>query len=232
MSERGRRIGRGAALAALLACVAAMAVDSAAADKKKNAAPVPLAEIHSNSVRVDGQTAYVAQTAGLQMLDVSDPEDPREIGRMRLPATLLDVAVVGGRAYLAAGSHGLYVVDVGDPEAPQLIASYGPAVSVNIGSWLLVTGLSLVGEANELMFPEVGEQRSLLDLCSSMLRTAATGQHLDLVSGEPDLDLGVRITGLKSGALVRGVCELGATAASADILSSRNTAANGATISG
>ena len=106
--------------------------------------------------------------------------------------------------------------DVEDNDESPLIASYGPAVAVNIGSWLLVTGLALVGEADELMFPETGGQRSLLDRCTTMLRTAATGQHLDLISGEPDLDLGIRITGLKSGALVRGVCELGAAAAGAD----------------
>ncbi len=106
--------------------------------------------------------------------------------------------------------------DVEDADESLLIARYGPAAAVNIGSWLLVTGLALVGEADELMFPSTEAHRSLLETCTAMLQTAASGQHLDLVSADPDLDLGVRITGLKSGALVRGACELGATAAGAD----------------
>jgi hypothetical protein len=79
-----------------------------------------------SSVAVSGTVAYVADgSAGLRMIDVSDPISPAEIGAFSLPGwSASDVVVSGTHAYVAAGTEGVWRIDVSDPAAPQaLLAS-------------------------------------------------------------------------------------------------------------
>jgi hypothetical protein len=78
------------------------------------------------AVAVSGSTAYVADgTAGLRILDVSNPVLPTEIGAFSLPGwSANDVVVSGTYAYVAAGTEGVWMLDVSNPAAPQaLLAS-------------------------------------------------------------------------------------------------------------
>lgn len=83
-----------------------------------------LPTVHCNEVRVRGGIAYLAETSGLTLMDVSDPLRPSVLGRLGLPATLLGVALEGPLAFLAAGSHGLYIANVEDAAAPALIQRF------------------------------------------------------------------------------------------------------------
>lgn len=69
-----------------------------------------------------GELAYVGQSGGLVIRDVSDPLRPRDIGWLALPATVLDVALDGAHALLAAGTRGLVVADISNPEEPRELA--------------------------------------------------------------------------------------------------------------
>ncbi|MBN1146353.1 MAG: hypothetical protein JXA78_03790 [Anaerolineales bacterium] len=64
-------------------------------------------------VAVAGNYAYVAnqggQGGGLQVVDISNPAAPVEVGSYYLPDAL-GVAVAGDRIYMAAGSAGLYIL--------------------------------------------------------------------------------------------------------------------------
>ena len=77
-----------------------------------------------SSVQVLGGFAYVASgTAGLQIVDVSEPASPKLAGSFRSnDSASLGVCVVGSLAYLADGSAGLRILDVSQPEAPVQIA--------------------------------------------------------------------------------------------------------------
>jgi hypothetical protein len=75
---------------------------------------------------VVGDLAYVANYyRGLQVIDVSDPTAPLEIGSLVITGGPRGyggsraVEVVGDLVYVAAGSAGLRVIDVSDPTAPM-----------------------------------------------------------------------------------------------------------------
>ena len=69
--------------------------------------------------------AYVAcGEAGLSVVDVSDPEEPWEVGICNTPGYALGVAVAGEYAYVADGSEGLRVVDIANPAEPCEVGFY------------------------------------------------------------------------------------------------------------
>jgi len=70
-------------------------------------------------VEVVGSLAYVGDgSAGLRIIDVSNPAAPVERSCLNTPGTACGVQVVGSLAYLADGLSGLRVIDVSDPSAP------------------------------------------------------------------------------------------------------------------
>ncbi|MBI4326678.1 MAG: immunoglobulin domain-containing protein, partial [Chloroflexi bacterium] len=69
----------------------------------------------SGRLQVVGNLAYVADGAGLQVLDVSDPANIRRLGGFAKAWSAQGVHVVGNRAYVAAVLMGLDVFDVSDP---------------------------------------------------------------------------------------------------------------------
>jgi len=67
---------------------------------------------------------------GLTIVDIGDPERPREVGHLPLAGYARDVAVVGEHAFVVAwrppsistGNHAdLFAVDISRPDAPRLI---------------------------------------------------------------------------------------------------------------
>jgi hypothetical protein len=68
--------------------------------------------------------AYVADgSAGLSVVDVSEPATPVEVGSCDTPGYTWDVAIAGSYAYVADEGSGLRVVDVSDPAAPVEVGS-------------------------------------------------------------------------------------------------------------
>jgi len=76
-------------------------------------------------VAVSGHYAYLAQWyEGLQVIDVSDPANPRRVGGYDTPGGAWGVAVSGQHAYVADGLAGLQVIDVSDPAKPRWVGGY------------------------------------------------------------------------------------------------------------
>jgi hypothetical protein len=75
-------------------------------------------------VAVDGAVAYVASSwAGLKTVDVSNPREPRVLATLATsPSYAQDVAVAGGKAYIA-GAHRLVIADVSDAAHPSTLGS-------------------------------------------------------------------------------------------------------------
>lgn len=102
----------------------------------------------AHKVHVCGDHAYVAcLSAGLQVIDVSDPSQPYSIGQIDTLANTLDVVVSGDRAYLADGNRGIHVVDVSDPANPSIIGSIDTPGSASVidlsGDYAFVSGLHI-----------------------------------------------------------------------------------------
>lgn len=78
----------------------------------------------AKDVAVQGKYAYVAADAGgLQVIDISDPANPRRVGGCD-SGSAESVAVSGNYAYLADYWQGLLVIDITDPANPQRVGSH------------------------------------------------------------------------------------------------------------
>jgi len=112
-------------------------------------------------VAVAGAYAYVADTtAGLRVVDVSNPAAPFEVGSYDTPGWAYGVAVAGSYAYVADFLDGLRVVDVSNPAAPVEVGSYdtpGAAYGIAVaGSYAYVAdttaGLEVLTSCEGLIF--------------------------------------------------------------------------------
>ncbi len=70
-----------------------------------------------------GGLAYLGDTLGLRVLDVSDPTQPVEVGFLATGGAIVDVELVGDLAYLADYANGLRIVDISNPAQPQALGS-------------------------------------------------------------------------------------------------------------
>jgi hypothetical protein len=105
----------------------------------------PREDFHTAGIAVADGLAYItirstssSVSAGLRIIDASNPSAPGELGRLEIPlvAFLPDVAVADGLAYIADGSSGLRIIDVSDPAAPIESGNF-PGVA---GSVAVATG--------------------------------------------------------------------------------------------
>jgi hypothetical protein len=77
-------------------------------------------------IALSGLYAYVAgRTAGLIVLDISDPSAPHETGRVAIPGTSYAVTLAGDYAYVADAEGGLSIVNIADAAAPVVVGSVG-----------------------------------------------------------------------------------------------------------
>jgi hypothetical protein len=73
-------------------------------------------------VAVAGNFAYVAAvSAGLRIIDVSDPAAPFEAGFYDIPAYAEGVAVAGGYTYVADTDGGLFILRLTGEDAPMFV---------------------------------------------------------------------------------------------------------------
>ncbi|GEM_PF-769942 len=71
-----------------------------------------------------GTTAYATQGQNLVVLDVANPQSPREIGRLFLPSVPGNLSISGNTVYIADEASGLCIIDVSNPSTPVLVARY------------------------------------------------------------------------------------------------------------
>lgn len=79
---------------------------------------------HAVQVAVSGAYAYVAdRNSFLQVVDISDPENPYVVTSLDPPTTgwATSVAVAGDYAYVADNDWGLVVIDISDPTTPLFV---------------------------------------------------------------------------------------------------------------
>ena len=113
----------------ILAAALTLTVSSVSAQNRENVEQVGRIYNqwdHAWNVVVEGDYAFVAAgVSGLQILDISDPENPEVVGYWDdNPGEAKCVFVVGDFAYVADAGSGLRVIDVSDPENPDEVGFY------------------------------------------------------------------------------------------------------------
>jgi uncharacterized repeat protein (TIGR01451 family) len=81
------------------------------------------------AVAINGQYAYLAEGAGIVVLDISNPHNPVKLGKTHLPNGDLvwGLAVSGHYLSVAAGENGLHIINIANPAAPVLTGHYDTA---------------------------------------------------------------------------------------------------------
>ena len=139
------------------------------------------------SLEVHGDYAYVAAgSAGLRIIDVSDPAAPVEVGFAELLYQVWDVAVAGDHAYVANALGGLRVLSVSDPAHPVEV---GYANSVDYGNEVAVAGgyvyVADMGGLRtfDLSNPAIPDETWLLDVPGGVRGLAVAPGHAYLTTG-------------------------------------------------
>jgi parallel beta-helix repeat protein len=79
--------------------------------------------IAGRDVAVVGNLAYLSTTDSLNIIDVSDPTHPVNLGAVATPGYARKLFVEGDTAYVGDAMRGVAVVDVSDPHTPRLVSS-------------------------------------------------------------------------------------------------------------
>ncbi len=95
-----------------------------------------------------GNLLFAAGSGTFWVFDVSQPLEPRVIGRLDGFCEERQMALAGNIACITARAHGLYLVDVSDPTQPRLILRYDTielATGVDTAGTLVFVGLRTNG---------------------------------------------------------------------------------------
>lgn len=101
-----------------------------------NFSPVGVSSVQipgfANNVDVVGNYAFIAAgSAGLQIVDVTDRDDPQRVASYDTNGNANDVRVVGNYAYIADGVAGLQIINVANPLSPTLSGTYNTPGEAN-----------------------------------------------------------------------------------------------------
>src|SRR5262245_58268761 len=155
-------------------------------------------------VAVAGKYAYLA-SAGLLVLDVSNPQAPELVGRIGTFAS--GVVVTGNYAYVVGD--GLKIVDVSDPRAPGEVGSFetsGPANAVAVsGTLAFVTeypaGLSVIDVSDPRSPRLIGSLDESQNYWDDAMGVTVSGSLLYIAYGS----LGLRVVDVSDPAAPREV---------------------------
>lgn len=95
----------------------ASALDDFNLDRVGNALFSPII----NDVEIRGDYAYCAESYGLSVWDISDPEDLFKVSYCRIPGGPTRLCINGDYAYASVIGRGVVVVDISDLESPDVI---------------------------------------------------------------------------------------------------------------
>jgi len=119
----------------------------------------------ATGVTASGNYLYVAATsAGMRIINVSDPAQPVEVGDLGSPSVTAGITISGTYAYVAEYDAGLRIVDISNPASPVVVGLYDtPGIALDTavaGDYVYLAdhtaGLRVI-DASEPMTPtEVG----------------------------------------------------------------------------
>lgn len=76
---------------------------------------------YPSDINISGHYAYVTDTQGLYIFDITDPTDATLVGTIGKKGS---IKIMDNYVYLGGGSNDISVINVTDPSAPELVGSY------------------------------------------------------------------------------------------------------------
>lgn len=73
---------------------------------------------------VDGKNLYIGASHYLYVADISEPMNPRILGKVGGLGNVRQIAVQDGIAYVASRESGLWIVDARNPKSPKVLSRY------------------------------------------------------------------------------------------------------------
>lgn len=106
-----------------------------------------------NSIFISGNYAYLAaESLGLQIVDISIPQEAEIVGEFYPPGAVTDVFVRGDFAYTADDVFGLNIINISDPTDPEIAGVYETEGSVRVSvSDDIAYLISLAGDRCEMV---------------------------------------------------------------------------------
>ncbi len=156
-----------------------------------------------NGVTVNGNYAYVVNgvlqsndlrlDGALQIINVSSPNSPTNIGSHDTSGEAWNVTVNGSYAYVADGSTGLEIIDISNPNKPTLAKSYGISgyaedVAVN-GSYAYVAGWSSGLEIIDISSPNSPSNVGNYDTSGEAWNVVVNGNYAYVADGASGLQI-------------------------------------------
>ena len=139
----------------------------------------------SMDAAVDGNTLYVIGRGNLHVADISQPTQPKIIGRLTGLGYTRQIEIHRGVAYVTAREDGLFIVDVKKPDSPKLLCHYD--------SIELATGIALSSDIAFIACRTAGVE--LVDISNPRrpvhLSTVRTGEAQSVVARDGILYAGV-----------------------------------------
>ncbi len=109
---------------------------------------------------IEGNTAYVVHSGGMQVYDISDPSNLSQIGSYTNTDWIHDIVVRGDYAY-AAGLDSMYIFDVSDPTAPHRVCDMeGTMLGLDVAgdyAYFVGGGLYIYSIATPTYYSYVGQ---------------------------------------------------------------------------
>ncbi len=141
-------------------------------------------------VKVAGEYAYVAGGLGLDILDVSDPMNPRVAGNVPITNQAFDVAISGSYAYVGDLLYGLHVVDISNPAHPAVVGTVNLPNGAQ-GGIAAAGSLIYVGSGNALVVVDASNPASphVVGSVPTWTGSVAVDSSYVYVSGGPGLSV-------------------------------------------
>ncbi|MPZ17691.1 MAG: hypothetical protein GEV06_07255 [Luteitalea sp.] len=143
-----------------------VAAGAVLAPSPASAAPQPVvADLFSSTraVRISGDIAYMASTAGLVIYDVSDRSNPQQLSQLFLDRSgSLTLEISGDYAYVLSGEIVyeealLRIIDISDPLAPRIVGEFSDLMESRVHA-MRVNGTTLtLGEGNAITLLDVSD---------------------------------------------------------------------------
>jgi hypothetical protein len=146
----------------------------------------------SNDIAISGQYAYVADTSGLRVLNISDPTNPVHVASLTQPGQsygwFSQIHLSGNHAYLIDSSfRKLWIVNVANPAAPTLASSFGGDSSTFMDVYVVGNYAYVVGDGGlwvlEVSNPAQPTQAGYSATMSYLSEVAVVGSYAYVTGG-------------------------------------------------